>query len=157
MSARWQMWWRARTRREQRLMLVMFALLAITIIWAGIYRPLTDGLSSSRERYAHALVASSRTRAEADAARAIARLPAPAGAVAGIVSQAADQAGFTGATVSPQGDRRAALAIPSVRPPVFFAWIAGLEARGIFVERLSAKANSDATLAVDATLAGRAR
>lgn len=157
MSARWLIWWRARTRREQRLLLVMFALVAVTILWLGIYRPLTDGLSSARERYAHALVGEAQARAEADAARAIERLPVLTGAVANVVRQSADQAGFTGATVTPQGDRRATLTIPSVRPPAFFAWIAGLEARGIFVERLSAKANSDATLAIGATLAGRAR
>ncbi|GAO38676.1 general secretion pathway protein M [Sphingomonas changbaiensis NBRC 104936] len=155
MTAQFLDWWRARSRREQRLLLVMFALLAVTILWLGIYRPLQDALSNARARHQQAVVRLGEVRGGAAALR---RGPAVAlpGPLASVVTQAANDAGFANAIVSPQGDRRVTVSIPSARPAPFFAWIASLEARGIVVEQLAARANSDPTLAVDATLTGGA-
>ena len=56
-------WFAGRSLRERRLILVMVALLAVTIVWGLVIRPVRDGLSSTRERYADAVV-----RAPADEA-----------------------------------------------------------------------------------------
>ena len=152
MKAQFLAWWRARTLREQRLLLVMLALLAVTILWLGIYRPVQDALSAARERYQEAVVRLGEVRAQAAALRRTRGLAA-SGPLAPLVMQAAADAGFANAAVTPQGDRRAAVSIPSARPAPFLSWIAALEARGIVVERLSARANSDPTLSVDLTLA----
>lgn len=155
MTAQFLDWWRARSRREQRLLLVMFALLTVTILWLGIYRPMQDALSNARARHQQAVVRLGEVRGGAAALRhgpAVA-LPGP---LANIVTQAANDAGFANAVVSPQGDRRVTVSIPSARAAPFLAWIASLETRGIVVEQLSARANTDPTLAVDATLTGGA-
>lgn len=149
-------WWRERSLREQRLLLAMFAFLAVTVLWLGVYRPIQNALSGARERHQQAVVRLGEVRAQADALRALQKtglptLPAP---LATIVTQAANEAGFANATVAPQGERRVSVSIPSARPAPILAWIAAMEGRGIIVERLSARANSDPTLTVDATLAG---
>lgn len=153
MTAQFMAWWRERSLREQRLLLVMAALLAVTILWLGIYRPLQAGLSTSRERHQEAVVRLGEVRAQAEALRGggATRLPAP---LADVVTQSASQAGFANATVAPQGDRRVALSISAARPGPVLAWLASLEARGVVVERLVARANADPTLTIDATLSG---
>lgn len=153
MKAQFLAWWRERSLREQRLLLVMLALLAVTVLWLGIYRPMQNALSAARERHQQAVIRLAEVRAGAETLRGlrgVAALPAP---LAPFVTQAANEAGFANAVVAPQGERRVSVSIPSARPAPFFSWIAALEARGIVVERLSARANSDPTLAVDATLA----
>jgi general secretion pathway protein M len=146
-------WWRVRSVREQRLLLVMFALLAVTILWLGIYRPMLDALSGARERHQQAAIRLAEIRAGAAALKQGPAVALP-GPLASVVTQSAADAGFANAVVTPQGDRRVRVSIPSARPAPVFAWIASLEARGIVVEQLSARANADPTLAVDATLAG---
>ena len=48
MTQRFQAWYRERSLREQRLLLLMFALLAVTLLWLGIYLPVQDALSVQR-------------------------------------------------------------------------------------------------------------
>lgn len=156
MSSGFLDWWRARSLREQRLLLVMTALLAVTILWLGLYRPLQTALSAARERHAEAVIALGETRARADALAALGKGAALPGPLLGIVQRSASEAGFGDATVAAQGERRVSVSIPSARPAAAFAWIAGLEAQGVIVERLSARANSDPTLSLDLTLAGGA-
>jgi len=147
-------WWRGRSLREQRLLLAMTALLAVTILWLGIYRPVADWRAAARERHSEAVIARATVAAQAAALKRLGSRPAAAaaGPLAPIVAAAAQEAGFAAATVAPQGDRRASIAIPAARPAALLGWLAGLEAQGIVVERLSARANSDPTLAVDAVL-----
>lgn len=151
MTAQFMTWWRERSLREQRMLLVMTALLAITIIWLGIYRPIQAGLSNSRERHQEAVVRLGEVRAQAEALRGAgtARLPLP---LATLVTQSAAEAGFANATVAPQGDRRVSLSISAARPGAVLPWLASLESRGVVIERLVARANADPTLTIDATL-----
>lgn len=151
MTARFLSWWRDRSVREQRMLLVMGALLAVTILWLGIYRPLQNGLSNARERHQAAVVRLGEVRAQAQALRG-GRATAPAGPLAELVTRSAAEAGFANATVAPQGDRRASVSIPSARPGPMMGWVAGLEAQGVVVERFSARANADPTLTVDLVL-----
>jgi general secretion pathway protein M len=155
MKAEFLDWWRGRSVREQRLLLVMFALLAVTVLWLGIYRPMQAALSNARARHQEAVIRLGEVRAAAAALKSGPAVGLP-GPLVSVVTQAATDAGFANAVVTPQGDRRVSVSIPSARPAPFFAWVASLEARGIVVERLSARANSDPTLAVDASLAGGA-
>jgi general secretion pathway protein M len=145
-------WWRDRSVREQRMLLVMVSLLAVTILWLGIYRPLQLGLSNARERHQAAVVRLGEVRAQVDALRG-SSAAAQTGPLAELVTRAAADAGFANATVAPQGDRRVSVSIPSARPGPVMGWIAGLEAQGVIVERFSARANADPTLTVDLVLA----
>jgi hypothetical protein len=47
------------------------------------------------------------------------------------------------------------LAIGAARPQALFGWIAGLEAQGYVVERLSASSNPDRTLSAQILLRAR--
>jgi general secretion pathway protein M len=158
MKTQFLTWWRERSLREQRLLLVMGALLAVTILWLGIYRPLQNGLSAARERHQEAVVRLGEVKGQAEALRSL-RGSGSRGAdgpFAAIVTASAGEAGFANATVAPQGDGRATVSIPSARPAPLLRWLAEIEAGGAIVERMSARANTDQTLAVDMTL-GRAR
>lgn len=156
MKAQFLDWWRGRSLREQRMLLVMGALLAVTFLWLGLYRPIQNGLSAAREGHQNAAIRLGEVRAQADALRALGKAGQPnlPGPLATVVTQAANDAGFANATIAPQGDSRVSISIPSARPAPMLGWIAGLESRGIIVERMSARTNTDQTLAVDATLAG---
>lgn len=155
MKAQFLSWWRERSLREQRLLLVMFALLAVTLLWFGIYRPLENALSTARARHQEAVVRLGAVTAQAEALRGLGqRANAVGGPLLPAVTQSATEAGFANAVIAPQGERRVSVSIPSARPAPLFAWIAALEARGIVVERLSARANADPTLAAEITLAG---
>jgi general secretion pathway protein M len=134
------------------MLLVMAALLAITILWFGIYRPIQDALSSTRARHQESVIRLAEIRAQRDALRVGGRQTA-AGPLADLVNRAAAEAGFAGATVAAQGDRRVSVSIPSARPGPVMSWIAGLEAQGVIVERMNARANADPTLTVDLVMA----
>lgn len=147
-------WWKGRSLREQRLLLVMLALLGVTILWLGIYRPVDAALSAARARHADAAVRLGEVRAQATTLGALAKsfVAPPAGPLVELVTADANAAGFGAAVIAPQGDRRVSVSIPSARPAALFGWVSRLEGRGIIVERLSARANSDPTLAIDMTL-----
>lgn len=154
MKAQFLDWWRGRSPRERTLLLVMFALAVATILWLGVYRPIGDTLSNARARHEAAIVRLGDVRTQAEALKALGkrRLPLPSGPLAPLITQSASEAGFVNAAIGAQGDRRVTVSVPAARPAALFSWIAGLEARGIVVERLSARANSDQTISVDATM-----
>jgi general secretion pathway protein M len=156
MNAQLMTWWRERSVREQRLLLVMAALAMVTFLWLGLYRPVQNALSASHERHQQAVIRLGEVRAQADALRALQHggVVAPTGPLLAVVTRSAGEAGFGNATVAPQGERRVTVSISSARPAAVFGWIALLEARGIVVEQFSARANSDPTLAIDMTLTG---
>lgn len=155
MTAKLMTWWRERSLRERRLLVVMGALLVVTILWLGIYRPVQAALSDARARHQEAVVRLGEVRSRAEALRDL--RPAPlTGSLAELVTRAATEVGFANAAVAPQGDRRASVSVPAARPGPVLAWFAALEARGIVVDRLVARTNADATLTIDATLSGGA-
>ena len=150
-------WFDGRSRREKRLLLVMLALAALTIVWGGIIRPVGDGLSASRERYADAAERLGETEAELAAVRSAERdrVPPLNGAFDTAVRASADQAGFTLQTLNALGPDRVQAGIASARPAALFAWIARAERSGILVASLTTTDNGDGTVAVQMTLAAR--
>jgi len=151
-------WWRLRSPREQRLLLVMAALAAIVFAWLLVIRPLGDRLSDARERHGRAVLALAAVR---DQAEAIARLerggPAVPGiAVTDLVATAAREAGFADAAVTAEGPGSARVTIAAARAQAFFGWIADLQRRhGLVIDQLSVRTNSDATLAAELSVRGR--
>jgi general secretion pathway protein M len=153
-------WWRSRTLREQRLLLVMFGLASVVLLWLLILRPLGDGLSRARERYADAALALAEARAQA---RLIAQLESngPAGLsepIDSLISRSATEAGFPVAQLNRESENQASLTLASVRPQAFFGWLAQMESGGgLIVERLNVATNSDRTLSVQVTFRARGR
>ena len=147
-------WWSQRSERERRLLLVMLGLFALVLGWLLVVRPLGEALDAAKERHGAAVVA----LAEAKARTRVA-VPSPASAPAlpidSLVSRSATEAGFANARVAGQGPTRATVAIDAARPQALFGWAARLEAQGVAVASLRARANADQTLAVEAAFLAR--
>jgi general secretion pathway protein M len=154
MTAQLHTWFRTRSLREQRLLLVMTALLALTIVWAGIILPVTDALSSARARHDAAVVVLAETEARVHDVRALERdRPAPLGApLDTVIRDRANSAGFALASVTRVGDNGVQITITSARPGALMAWISGLEDDGILVDALGLTDNGDKTVAAQASL-----
>jgi general secretion pathway protein M len=154
MIERFRFWFAGRSLRERRLLLVMFALLALTIVWAGIIRPVTDGLSSARERHTDALIRLAETQARVKELEAIQRQrPAPLEAqLDTVIRDRANEAGFALASVTPDGPNRVQITIATARPGPLLGWIAGLESAGILIDSLSTADNGDKTVSAQISL-----
>jgi general secretion pathway protein M len=150
-------WFETRAPREKKLLLVMVALAALTLVWAAIIRPVGDGLSSARERHADAVTRLGETQAQVAALRAIQRgRPRPlTGTLADVVRIEADQAGFTLASLDQDGTR-VRVAIQSARPAALIAWLARLERIGVLVDTATMTDNGNKAVGVALVLRGRA-
>lgn len=154
MGARFRTWWSGRSPRERWLLLAMFALLGVMILWLGIVRPIGDGLQRARQRHQAAVIAHGEVLAKRDALRTLLKTrPAPLDApLETVVRESAGEAGFSFASLNAENADRLTLTIANARPQALFGWLAGLEARGVLVERLAVRDNPDPTLNVDLTL-----
>ena len=151
------LWWRERSLREQRLLLVMFALILLVVGWLLVIRPLSDALDAAEARHAEAVTSLAEVRGRAEALRRLqgernVSAPLP---VDGFVSRTSAEAGFANARIAAQGPARATFALDAVRPQAFFAWVRLMERRGLVVDSLRARANGDRTLAVEAAFRAR--
>lgn len=152
-------WYKARSLREQRMILVMLALAAITLVWAAVVIPVRDGLSDARARHSDAVDRLGRTLVAVDAVKRAQRagitlVEAP---LPDAVRARADEAGFTLATLDPDGPDRVKVSIATARPTALFAWLASLEEAGILVESSAITPNADQTVAAQLTFGARAR
>ncbi len=160
MSDTLRIWWRGRTVREQRLLLVMAAVIALVLAWLLVIQPLGDSLSAARERHAAVVLRLAEARGQAAAIRTLQAAPAIVlpGPLAAVLGNAATEAGFSAARVEPQGAGAALIVIDSARPQAVFGWVRQMEQRhGLIVDRLSATTNSDQTLAVQVVFRARSR
>jgi general secretion pathway protein M len=148
-------WFTGRSLREQRLLLVMLALLVLTLLWYGIVRPVGDGLSSARARHGDAVLRLAATQEQIEAVERLAHVPAFSGAIDAAVRTSADAAGFTLSTLNQLGPERVQIGIPSARGGPLMAWLATLERQGMLVDQLQLTNNGDHTLAATITLRGR--
>lgn len=160
MTANLKAWWAERSPREQKLLALMIALLAATIVWFGIVRPLGVARDAAEERHARAVVALGKLRelgGRFDAARGRGVVPIGEPLVAFLGRDAGD-AGLPVERLEAQGSERAVLTIAAVRPPALFGWVQRVEVRhGLIVERLTATRNPDTTIAVQITFRQPAR
>lgn len=152
-------WFAGRTLRERRLILVMLALAAVTIVWGGVVRPVGDGLASARARHADSVIRLAETRARVDAVRFAQRggplsLPLP---LADEVRARAADAGLTLTSVDQEGADRVRVGVQSARPGALTGWLARLEARGLIVDSAAYTANPDRTASATLTLRSRAQ
>ncbi|QNA84106.1 type II secretion system protein M [Sphingomonas sp. So64.6b] len=157
MIAAFNTWFADRSLREKRLLIVMAALAALTLIWAGIILPVTDALSSARERHASAVIRVAETEARLDALKELQQnRPAPLAApLDAIIRERANEAGFPLANVTVQAADRVQITIATAKPGALLGWITDLEAAGILVDSLNITNNGDQTVAADMTLKAR--
>ena len=155
MIARLKGWYSGRSPREQRLLGIMMALLVIVIGWLGVLRPLDTGLAQARADQELAIIRLERVRSDALALEAGGT--AATDTAQALVSRLADQAGFSPTRLDPGAEGRVLTGLASAKPVALTRWLEALDAQGVFVEQISIRPNSDATLAVDATFRARAK
>lgn len=151
-------WFNVRSLREKRLILVMLALMALTLVWFGLIRPLGDALSSERQRHADAVVRFGETAARVDAIRELGRQrPAPlTGSLADTIRTRAADAGFAIASLDEDGPNRVRVGITGARPAALVPWLARLEAAGVLVDQATLTDKGDRTVGVRLVLKARA-
>ncbi len=135
-------YWTERSSREQWLLGVMFALLAVVILWFGIAMPLDRAQRSARDTLNEATDRNAAVRAAVKQLKTLPRNAAATGPVTPVdqfVGQSAGEAGLTLERAQAQGGDRIDIAIASIRPVALFSWLAALEAQGVRVETMSAR------------------
>lgn len=153
-------WWRLRSIREQRLLLVMLAALGAFAAWLVVVRPLNEALADARERHSASVIELAAARAKADEVRSLGGLPRgsaplPLGA---FLNRSATDAGFPVGGTADQGEGAATISLASVRSQAFFSWVAQMErTHGLVVDRLAATANGDQTLSAEVGFRMRGR
>jgi general secretion pathway protein M len=148
-------WFAGRTKREQRLLLVMAGLAIVTFIWALVIRPIADVTASERERHAAAVIRLGETQAGIEALRQRRLLRPLSGDLAGTVRALADEAGFAIASLDPDGAGGVRVGIPSARGAAMTAWLARIERAGLVVDSATLTDNGDRTVAARLVLRGR--
>lgn len=149
-------WFDARSLRERRLLLVMVALAAVTLVWGAIILPVRNGLSSSRERYTDAVIRLGAAQSGLVQVKALQKRAVPLGSpLADIVRARADAAGFTLASLDVEGPGRVRASIATARAGALIQWIAGLESEGVLVDTLSVSGSGAGTVTAQMTLRAR--
>ena len=143
--------WDGRTRREQRMLVVMGLLIAAVVLWLGVVRPISQWRDAA---------ARDRVRAESELAAvrlALARL-APAQSseprtdargLEPVVRQSAEAAGLE-ITTGMDASGRLGFNAPRAASAAIFGWLAALETtHGLRPASLSVVENADASLQVE--------
>lgn len=133
--------WDARSTREQWMLGVMFALLAVVIFWFGLLLPIDGAQRSARVALREATDRHADIQAKVKLLRSLPKGIGTSSAVPldQFVGQSAGEAGLTLERAQLQGADRIDIAIASVRPVALFTWLAALEGQGIGVETMSAR------------------
>lgn len=155
MIERVQGWYRHRSSREQILIGIMMTLLALVLGWLAILRPLQAGLAQARANNEMAVLRLERARGDALALQSGGTVPGDAAQT--LVKRLAEQAGFSPTRLDVQAEGRVLTSLASAKPVALTRWLEALDTQGVFVEQISIRPNSDATVAVDATLRARAK
>lgn len=146
-------WWRDRSRREQWLLGVMGALLAIVVLWLGVMRPLAAARAAAESRHAAAVTGLGEVKAMGAAIRQAEARGTSGVPLVELAGRRVSEAGLTASGIESSGDGRVTVRIAAVRPPMMLRWIAEMEARdGVVVDHVSMTRNTDATVAVDLML-----
>jgi general secretion pathway protein M len=157
MMAMLRTFWTDRSVREQRLLGVMFALLVPVILWFGVIAPLTGAMASAQARLDKAVLDHGIVAARAGTLREAMRAR-PAVLNENLVTQvgaAGQAAGFTLDRLDAPSVDHVELTIASAKSAALFGWLHIVSQKGIIVERITLRPNSDATLNVQATLRTR--
>lgn len=147
MSDAVRLWWKGRSLREQRLLIVMAALAIVVIVWLGILRPLSDARADARKRHGDTLVAVAQIEAEAARLQALPEGARATGAPIDIVRAEADAIAITPSLVQPDGNG-VRVDIPVIGGQALFTLIDRLRARGLSVDTLAARPEAGGSLVV---------
>ncbi len=157
MIERATIWWAERSVRERTMLSVMTVFIALFLIWIAVVSPLISGLEASKARHMRSVTDLASVQTKSAALRKLkTNPPPPLGAPVTIfVALSAGEVGFTLSRNDAVGTDRASISIASAKPPALFDWLTAIDARGVFVDQIMIRPNSDATVSVEATLKAR--
>jgi general secretion pathway protein M len=146
-------WWQARSQREHIMLAIMLALLVPVLIWVLVIRPLDTALETARSDHWAASQRLVQVRADAEAIKA----PSTAAfdGAQSIVTRLSSGAGLVPSRLDPGADGRVMVGLSSAKPVALRTWLKALDTEGVFVETITIRPNSDATVSVDAVLRAR--
>ena len=146
-------WWQARSAREQILVATMLALLVPTLAWLFILRPLNGAIALATENQKAAVARLGQVTEQASAVKG--RLPHAVQPPRTIIANAATTAGFSSFQLEAGLEDRVSFRLQTAKPIALFNWIDALDQEGVFVESITIRPNSDATVSVAAVFRGR--
>lgn len=150
-------WWAGRTLRERRMVMVMIALIAVTVAWLGVVRPVLGWRAEAADRAAAAAATLVEVRAAA-ASLAPPGSPAqlPVEGLEPLIRRTAEASGLEVVTAM-SASKQLGFQLSSVGSGPLFAWLSALETdHRLTVCSLGVVKNADATLNVDGTVSASA-
>lgn len=152
-------WYRGRTARERRLLLLMLCIALPLLGWLLVWRPVDGALTAAWDRHAEAVERHGQVMAAVTALEGTTR---PAAAVTGgplnaVAGEAAARAGLTLASAAPQGPDRASVSVAAGDPRTMLTWLRGLEEQGVVVSDLRMAPAADGSVTLTAVLARAGR
>lgn len=147
-------WYRARSSREQRLILAMLAIALPIGLWLAMWRPVDAALDAAHARHAAAVERHARVVFAVEELKNATRPSAmPGGDVSAYVGEAAGNAGLTLGSASAQGRDRVAVTIPGGDPRMIVGWLRSLEQQGFVVDELRMTPVPQGAVSLSAVLA----
>ena len=152
-------WYRARSARERRLLLLMLCIALPVLAWLLVWRPVDSALTAAWDRHAEAVERHGQVMAVVEALEGTTRPAAsttggPLNAVAG---EAAARVGLTLASAAPHGPDRASVSVAAGDPRTMLTWLRGLEEQGVVVSDLRMTPSADGSVTLTAVLARGSR
>lgn len=142
-------WYQGREPGEQRVILALAILIAVTVLWLGVWKPVADWRETQHNRYQNAQAALDWMRANESRARAVAR-SAAAGDGAGrsllpVITRSAQAQGIQVNRLQPEANGVVSVAIQSQPFNDVLRWLHQLqENNGVTVLRLAVDADDRA-------------
>ncbi len=137
------------------MLLALSAFLGILVVWLLIVRPVDHLLALARERHAAAVLNQSATHEQWAMIRQLERGPTVRANVPAslLIGQLATESGIPLERNEAESPTRASIAIDAIKPNSLFDWLADLERRrGLIVDALNTKSNSDSTISAEVRL-----
>jgi len=150
-------WFLSRTKREQRLVLLMLALALPLLAWLLVVRPLGAAYDAALIDHLAAVDRHGRVRALAEAAKSAParRVETSKAELQLIVTQAAAQAGITLQSANASGPNAVDVSVTGGRATALGQWLAQFEAQGVAVQQMTMVPQPDGTVTMSARLARR--
>jgi general secretion pathway protein M len=151
-------WFVARSKREQRLIMLMLALALPLLAWLLVVRPLSAVYDDALEDHLAAVDRHGRVLALAEVAKSTPARPVEASKaeLQLVVTEAARQAGITLQAATASGANTVDVTVAGGRATALGQWLAQFEARGITVRQMTMTPQPNGTVNMSARLARRA-
>lgn len=158
MIVQFREWYGARSRREQRLLQLMAAIVIPLLVWLLLVMPLSNAYDNALQRHLQAVDRNGRVKAlAARASSGEANGPAAVPDLALFLSDSARQRGITAEGRAASAPGSAVISIASSSAPTALEWLRGLEADGYRVSDVRIAPTGAGAVAVTATVSGTAQ